>query len=122
LRRSLRASPVLRHLAEDPLHALVNNGQLQHFAAGEELIRAEELASAVFLLVDGVCDVLRADGTVSLKAPALVGDIAVLTGTPKRATVSAVDGVQAIEEDRVARLTEMTQTASQVARAIIDGA
>jgi len=30
--------------------------------------------------------------------------------------------LQAIEEDRVARLTEMTQTASQVARAIIDGA
>jgi hypothetical protein len=29
--------------------------------------------------------------------------------------------LQAIEEDRVERLAEMTDTASQVARAIIDG-
>jgi serine/threonine-protein kinase len=100
---SLRASPVLCHLAETELRGLIDHGELQHFAAGAELIRADTMTCAAYLVVEGACEVQRPDGrTVRLEAPALVGEVAALTGTPRLATVRAVDRVAAIviERDR----------------------
>jgi serine/threonine-protein kinase len=99
---SLKASPVLCHLADATLGRLIDDGRLQRFAAGAELIRIDTLTSAVFLIVDGACDVERADGTFRLAAPALAGEIAALTGTPRTATVRAAGEVRAlvIERDR----------------------
>ena len=79
---SLRASPVLCHLAENQLRRLIDDGELQHFAAGAELIRADTQTCAAYLVVKGACDVERPDGkTVYLEAPALVGEVSALTGT-----------------------------------------
>jgi serine/threonine-protein kinase len=97
---SLRASPVLRQLAEPVLRQLIYDGELQHFTHGAELIRAGTLASAAFLVVGGACDVQRPDRTDRLEAPALVGEIAALTGTPEMATVRAVGPVNAIVIER----------------------
>src|SRR5687768_6045212 len=77
---SLRASPVLCHLAEDQLRRLIGDGQLEQFPAGAELIHADTQTSAVYLVVGGACDVQRSHETVRLNAPALVGEIAALTG------------------------------------------
>jgi eukaryotic-like serine/threonine-protein kinase len=93
---SLRASPVLRHLAEHGLRRLIDEGEPRHFAAGAELVRADAVTGAVLLVVGGACDVQRPDGTVRLEAPALIGEVAALTGTPRRATVRAVGCVRAI--------------------------
>jgi protein kinase-like protein/cyclic nucleotide-binding protein len=99
---SLKASPVLCHLPDAELLRLIDDGRLQRFPAGAELIRIDTHTSAVYLIVDGECDVHRADGTLRLNAPALVGEIAALTGTPRTATVRAAGPVQAlvIERDR----------------------
>jgi CRP-like cAMP-binding protein len=93
---SLGAAPVLRHLAEDERLRLIEDGTLEDYRDGAELIRADERSSAVFLLVDGACDVLRTDQTVRLSAPALVGEIAALTGTPRTATVRAAGAARAV--------------------------
>jgi len=97
---SLQASPVLRHLAEHRLRRLIDEGELQQFTAGAELTRADTLDDAVFLVVGGACDVQRPDGAVRLEAPALIGEVAVLTGTPRRATVRAAGCVHAIAIER----------------------
>jgi serine/threonine-protein kinase len=93
---SLGAAPVLRHLAEDERLRLIEDGTLEDYRDGAELIRADDRSSAVYLLVDGACDVLRADRTVRLSAPALVGEIAALTGTARTATVRAAGSVRAV--------------------------
>ena len=112
---SLRTSPVLRHLAEHQLRRLIDEGELQHFTAGAELIHADTLTSAVFLVVGGACDVQHPDGTVRLDAPALIGEIAALTGTPKRATVRAIGCVHAIgiERDRFLEAIRTSAAAGQ---------
>ncbi|MEO8333533.1 MAG: protein kinase [bacterium] len=97
---SLKESPVLCHLAESRLRRLIDDGELRHYADGEELIHADTRTFAVFLLVDGVCDVQRADNTVRLHAPALIGEIAALTGTSRTATVCAVGFASAVVIER----------------------
>jgi eukaryotic-like serine/threonine-protein kinase len=113
---SLRASPVLCHLAENQLRLLIDDGELQHFVAGAELIRADTLTCAAYLVVRGACDVQRPDGTsLRLEAPALVGEVAALTGTPRSATVRAVDNVDAIviERDRFLAAIRTSAAAGQ---------
>lgn len=112
---SLRASPVLCHLAEHQLRQLIDDGELQHFTDGAELIRADTRTFAVFLVVAGACDVQRTDGTVRLEAPALIGEIAALTGTSRTATVRAVGCVTAIviERDRFLGAIRTSASAGQ---------
>ena len=93
---SLKDSPVLRHLAESQLRRLIDDGELRHYANGDELIHADTRTFAVFLLVGGACDVQRTDGVVRLEAPALIGEIAALTGTSRTATVCAVGCASAV--------------------------
>jgi CRP-like cAMP-binding protein len=116
---SLRASPVLCHLAEDRLRRLIDDGRVERFAAGSELIRADTHTSAVFLLVAGACDVERADGTIRIEAPALVGEIAALTGTPRTATVRAVGRVDAIVIERD-RFLEAIRTSAAAGQALTE--
>lgn len=97
---SLKESAVLCHLAEDRLRQLLDGGELQHYADGAELIHADTRTFAVFLLVDGACDVQRVDWTVRLQAPALIGEIAALTGTSRTATVCAVGCASAVVIER----------------------
>jgi len=97
---SLKDSPVLRHLAESQLRRLIDDGELRHYADGEELIHADTRTFAVFLLVGGACDVQRTDGVVRLEAPALIGEIAALTGTSRTATVCAVGCASAVVIER----------------------
>ncbi|HEU4720503.1 MAG TPA: protein kinase [Gemmatimonadaceae bacterium] len=93
---SLRRSPVLRHLSEDRLARLIDDGELTTFADGAIIAGDESTACEAFLLVDGACDVARVQERVRLEAPALVGEIAVLTGTPALDRVRAVGAVTAI--------------------------
>ena len=97
------------------LRRLIDDGALEAFADGEELIHADARTSAVFLLVEGACDVQRKDGTVRLAAPALVGEIAALTGAPRTATVRAAGPVKAIviERDRFLEAIRTSPAAGQ---------
>ena len=52
---SLRASPVLCHVAEAPLRRLIDDGAVETFAGGAELIHADARTTAVFLVVQGAC-------------------------------------------------------------------
>jgi len=97
---SLKESAVLCHLAENRLRRLIDEGELQQYADGAELIHADTRTFAVFLLIEGACDVQRADGTIRLVAPALIGEIAALTGTSRTATVCAVGCASAIVIER----------------------
>jgi len=116
---SLRASPVLCHVAETPLRRLIDDGAVETFAGGAELIHADARTTAVFLVVQGACDVQRQDRTVRLTAPALVGEIAALTGAPRTATVRAAGPVKAIVIDRD-RFLEAIRTSPAAGQALTE--
>jgi eukaryotic-like serine/threonine-protein kinase len=93
---SLRRSPVLRHLSESHLAGLIDDGALKRFDDGAMLGGDGTPACEAFLLVEGTCEVERGEERVRLEAPALVGEIAVLTGTPAPDRVRAAGPVTAI--------------------------
>lgn len=93
---ALRRAPVLRHLSEEQLDGLIDDGELRTFAAGTAVLEARMPAREVLLVVDGVCDVEGPERRERLVAPTLVGEVAALSNAPRPATVRAAGSVTAI--------------------------
>ena len=93
---SLRRSPVLAHLTDEQLGGLIEGVVPRRFVDGEVLVGGDAPTGEAFLVVDGTCEATRGDESVRVQAPVLVGEIAVLTGTPSLATVRAVEGAAAV--------------------------
>ena len=93
---SLRSAPVLRHLSDSQLGGLLDGGEPRRYADGAVITGANAPACEAFLVVEGACDVDDAERRERLVAPTLVGEIAVLTGTPTPATVRAVGRTTAV--------------------------
>jgi len=112
---SLRESPVFCHLTEDQLRGLILDGRLHRFTDGDEIIHAEDPTCSAFLVVEGACEVESATEATFLMAPTLVGEVAVLTGTPRTSTVRAVGHVEAIviERDRFLAAIRTSAAAGQ---------
>ena len=78
------------------------------FAPGESIVRQGDAADAMYLLDQGevrvVIDVANADTHFErvLQAPALFGEMALITATPRNATVTAVDDVRCLRVSRAA--------------------
>ena len=93
---SLRRSPVLAHLPDDQLGALIDAAARRELADGDVLAGGESPAREAYLVVEGTCEATRGDESVRMHAPVLVGEIAVLTGTPTLATVRAIGEATAV--------------------------
>jgi CRP-like cAMP-binding protein len=63
------------------------------YAAGTVLMRAGATEDWLFVLVDGEVEVVKADRVLSLTAPTVVGEMAVLDPEPRSATVRAATAV-----------------------------
>lgn len=68
----------------------------KNFAAGTVLMREDEAGTEMMIVVSGKVEVsqIGADGDVSLACPgpgAVLGEVAVITGTPRTSTVTAVE-------------------------------
>ncbi len=97
---SLRRSPVLGHLTDERLDGLIDGILPRNFVDGEILVGGDAAPREAFLIVDGAAEARRGDESIRAQAPVLVGEIAVLTGTPSRATVRAVGGAAAVAISR----------------------
>ena len=111
------AGPLSPRCAE--IQRLIDDGAVEDFADGAEVILAGAPTSTVYFLVDGACDVHRADGTVRLAAPAMVGEIAALTGTLRTATVRAAGGVRTVVVSRE-RFLEAIRTSPAAGQALTE--
>jgi putative ABC transport system ATP-binding protein len=66
----------------------------RHYAAGETIIRKGDLGSEFFLISDGEVEVIRADHEVArLGAGDFFGEVALISGEPRNATVVAQNAV-----------------------------
>jgi putative ABC transport system ATP-binding protein len=90
----LRPIELFRSLTPQQLTDVAEKMTKRHYAAGETIIREGEPGEEFFLVSEGEVEVDRADREVARLGPGdFFGEVALISGEPRNATVKAVDGV-----------------------------
>lgn len=87
------------------LDRLASGAKRRSFAAGEALMREDEPGASMFILDSGQVEVRVAgedEPIAILYVGDIVGEMSLLTGAPRNATVTAVEPVDVVEIDHVA--------------------
>ena len=106
LMADLRQIDWLRGLSDDELKLLVPTVSVRQFGAGEMLVRAGEQGDSMFIVRSGKAEVFghTADGQIRHIANYARGDVtgemALMTGEPRTASVRALTDLEVIEMDR----------------------
>ena len=101
-RAILRQQPLFRSLTDEQLDALLPRSRVQHFGQGERLIEQGANGDSMFILMDGEAKVavdrsgIRAQ-VASLKSGDCFGEMSLLTGERRRATVIASTDCEVVE-------------------------
>jgi flavin reductase (DIM6/NTAB) family NADH-FMN oxidoreductase RutF len=109
---------VFSALPEDLLEPILAAGVERRYEDGEALMRAGEPGDSMMLVVEGMALVERGGRTVPVAHGELVGEIAVLDGGPRTATVVAEGQVRCIEVSRE-QLLHALETDPRAATALI---
>jgi hypothetical protein len=110
----LLATPLFDGLERADLIALMKGLNLLTFAAGDILVAEGAAGNSLFILTSGVVKAWVKDPkgnyfmVKELHEGAFFGEISVLTGKPRTATITAATGVEVLELDRKT-LDELTQ-------------
>ena len=92
----LRPIDLFKALTPQQLTDVAEHMQKRHFAAGETIIREGQPGEEFFLISDGEVEVIRADHEVARLGPGdFFGEVALISGEPRNATVVAEGGVDA---------------------------
>lgn len=105
LERALRSIDLFRPLSDEELHAVATRFRRDHYAAGERLIQEGGAGDSFFVIDRGEVEVLRGvEGSrrslARLMEGQFFGEIALLTGQPRSATVVAVTDVDVFTIDK----------------------
>ncbi len=98
----LRQQPLFKPLSDVQLDALLPRGRVVHFGRGEKLIEQGAEAQSMFILVEGEASVVverngRQAQVASLKSGDCFGEMSLLTGEQRSATVIASQDCEAVE-------------------------
>ncbi|HVB78832.1 MAG TPA: mechanosensitive ion channel family protein [Candidatus Binataceae bacterium] len=102
----LRGVDFLRELSDDEMRILASAVRVRQFGAGEALVREGDSGEALFIIRRGVVDVTAngADGQPvhlnELTRPAFFGEMALMTGESRNATIRARTDVEVLEMSR----------------------
>jgi small-conductance mechanosensitive channel len=106
LMNAFRSVPFLSRLSDDELKTLVPTVAVRKFGAGELLVRDGEDGDSMFIFRSGTAEVFGhgADGTprhiANYHPGDFTGEMALMTGEPRSASVRAVTDIEVIEMDR----------------------
>jgi cAMP-dependent protein kinase regulator len=113
------ASPLFSDFSQDELVAVIRGLELQTFEPGDIIITQGEPGDSLFILTTGTAKafVREASGRHRLvrrmSDGAFFGEISILTGEPRTATVTAATGCDLLELQR-SQLDEITKTRPRV--------
>lgn len=109
--RALSGHVIFGFLAADQIEALVEESPVVRFSPGEHVVEQDAAGESMFLVVRGSVDVRirrggRTDVVAQMGPGGCFGEMSVLTGEPRTATVVARDELEAVEitKSAVARL------------------
>ncbi|MCU0667727.1 MAG: cyclic nucleotide-binding domain-containing protein [Myxococcota bacterium] len=126
---SLRQVSLFAHMSLERLHAVERILRDAEYVQGEVILREHEPGDDLYLLVEGHVDVLRGAGTPGemllnrLGPGAYFGEMAVLDGTPRSATIVAAGPVRVLvlEGERLRELVhEMPELAFDLLRVLAE--
>ena len=106
LMSDLRQVDWLRGLSDDELKLLVPTVSVRQFGAGEMLVRTGEQGESLFIIRSGRAEVFaqtsdgKARHLAHISTGDFTGEMALLTGEPRNASVRAITDVEVIEMDR----------------------
>jgi small-conductance mechanosensitive channel/CRP-like cAMP-binding protein len=104
----IRSTELFQDLSDAEAESLAGEVEVLRFARGESLVREGETGDCFFILSEGTCAVQLSSrqggsiGVATLTKGAVVGEMALLSGTPRSATVVASSDVIAARFSRVA--------------------
>jgi small-conductance mechanosensitive channel/CRP-like cAMP-binding protein len=122
-RAALAGVPLFAHLSESELARLAENAHFAPFASGEAVTHQGDDAHGLYVLTSGEVDVLVASGdgrerhVSGLVAPAFFGEMALLTGAAREATVVAKGPVECLHVDK-ANFRELVTARPELGREI----
>jgi small-conductance mechanosensitive channel/CRP-like cAMP-binding protein len=101
-RAILRSEALFECLSDEQIDSLVQQSQVSHFGRGERVIREGAEGESMFVLLSGAAEVsISKNGTsipvATLKAPDCFGEMSLLTGEHRTATVRAETDCQVME-------------------------
>ncbi len=104
-RRALDAVDLFARLSNDERTAVAESAKLAPFARGEVITRQGMAAHWLYVLTKGKAEVrVRVDNgervVATLEAPSFFGEMALMTGHPREATVVALDDVECLRVDK----------------------
>lgn len=95
----LAAVPLLAPLGDEDRQRLASAAELQGYGRGETVIRQGEPGDSMFVIHAGACEVLAGAGAerIALLGPGEVfGEMSLLTGAPRAATVRATEDLRVL--------------------------
>jgi len=105
----LRKAAIFQPVSQEAIDHLAERGQRRRFFAGAALMRQGEASSCMYVIADGTVRVERTHAAIvepvilaTLGHGEVVGEMGVLDGAPRSASVLAVDDVEAMELDAAA--------------------
>jgi len=122
----LRSVPFFSGIPDDLLALLARSAVMEEYGAGESVVRAGEPGDTCYVVDSGRLSVLVSDGreeraVAGLEAGALFGEMSLLTGEPRSATVRVVDDARLVTiaapavRSALARSPELTQALAEAA-------
>jgi CRP/FNR family transcriptional regulator, cyclic AMP receptor protein len=122
------SSHLFKSLGEEGRLRLIETGYVIRFDAGEPIIREGDEGSTMFLVMQGRVRVETAGARASVQLAELgrgacIGEVSVLTGSPRTATVTALEAVQvvAFEKHRISRIVDDYPRVRQLLETMIEG-
>jgi small-conductance mechanosensitive channel/CRP-like cAMP-binding protein len=105
-RRDLDSVPVLATISDEMRNLIAAKMRVEDYADGEAIVRQGEPGASMFMLHRGSCEVLVQKGdappvsVAMLQAPAFFGEMSLLTGEPRSATVRACGDARLFSIDK----------------------
>jgi CRP-like cAMP-binding protein len=116
----LESVPFFREALDDKeLTILAGHARTHSLDKGETLISEDRPGHSMFVIVDGEVEVTASgekDPIARLGKGAIVGEMSLLTGSPRNATVTAVSKVEVVEVDKAALANVLWMSAGLVDR------
>jgi CRP-like cAMP-binding protein len=112
---------VFSSLPPELLQPILDAGTEREVEAGEAIMRAGEPGDAMVLVLEGTATIERAGRKVPIAPGEMVGEISVLDGGPRTATVVAHSHVRILEigRDALMRVLEADPTAATALIAVL---
>lgn len=101
----LRQQALFKCLTDEQLDALLPRGKVVHFGRGETVIQQGENGDSMFIIVEGEASVMASRNGQSkdvafMKSGDCFGEMSLLTGEPRSATIVATSDCELVEIDR----------------------